>query len=533
MRTSPYEIDMIAIANRKLLLIFAVAWLVLALTFVVYTTRSHRTAIETELQQQSATLHRLVSQRADQHDAHLTSLSALALAGDRPEAALFLEVAAAIRRFFPRIEAVDLVPLPSETVPLTTRRDGKDVASVAAVIQAAAQRSTGKLMIVPSPVSSSNFLVVKRTPNNDQARFGLALEIDARALIETDAAYWRNSSTVMMLTLPDGTLLTRDSVDPKPTDPPRGSPMTFQKTLGSRTQPLVLTAQLVPLRGDLFPVGRIVAGLTVIGILMTAAALVTHLFFRTRRAEMRARLGEQGARIAHASRVNALGEMASGMAHELTQPLTAILSQSQAGARLIARDDTDRTAIADILSGIVAQSRRAADVLSRLRHWTKKSDAAFTNQSLNECILNVTSLLKQDANRLEIELAVRLDPANPSVLGDAVEIEQVIFNLARNAMEALEHHANPNRRIQIKSMTSGQEAVLDVIDNGPGIPSAMRDRLFEPFATGKQDGMGLGLVLCERIVERFGGRIDIDDAESGGVRARVFLPLTSDRGAGP
>lgn len=144
---------------------------------------------------------------------------------------------------------------------------------------------------------------------------------------------------------------------------------------------------------------------------------------------------------------------------------------------------------------------------------------------------NVASLLKPDAQRLRIDLSMQADPSNPAVLGDAVEIEQVIFNLTRNAMEALERDGQWERRIQLASAMSGSDAILDVTDTGPGIPTAMRGRLFEPFATGKQDGMGLGLVLCERIVERFGGRIEIGDGDQGGVRARVVLPLASDHGA--
>ena len=347
-------------------------------------------------------------------------------------------------------------------------------------------------MLMPSPASSANFLIVKRTPNNDQARFGLALEVNAQTLIQTDTPFWQHLGTALTLALPDGTVLAKREADPSPANSARAAPLTVQKTLGSRTQPLVLTTQFVPLRGDLYPVGRILAGLALLGGLLIAATFVAHLVLRTRQAELRARLGEQGARIAHASRVNALGEMASGMAHELTQPLTAILSQSQAGARLIARDDTERSAIAEILNGIVAQSKRAADVLSRLRQWSTKSDPVLERLSLNECMGNVASLLNPDAQRLRIDLSMQADPSNPAVLGDAVEIEQVIFNLARNAMEALERDGQPERRIQLASAMSGSDAILDVTDTGPGIPTAMRGRLFEPFATGKQDGMGLG-----------------------------------------
>jgi len=393
-----------------------------------------------------------------------------------------------------------------------------------AAIRNAAQRSSGELILVPSPASSGHYLIVKRSPNNDQARFGLALDIDAHILIETEAEFWQKPNTSITLTLPDGTALIDEQSN---TYWASKTHLLFKKTLGSRTQPLLLTTQLVPQYSEILPLGRIFAGLIVLTGLLLGAILVRGLLSRIQTAELRARLGEQGVRIAHASRVNALGEMASGMAHELTQPLTAILSQSQAGIRLIGRDKTDLGAISEILTANVVQSKRATDILSRLRQWTERTDARQGYQKLNECINNVTFLLGPETRRLHINLSSKTDPADPVILGDAIEIEQLIFNLVRNAMEALEQDDKPHPHIAISSTVLKGEVILEVSDNGPGISPAMRNRLFEPFASGKQQGMGLGLVLCERIVERMGGQIELVDKRAVGATARVIIPLVT------
>ena len=230
-------------------------------------------------------------------------------------------------------------------------------------------------------------------------------------------------------------------------------------------------------------------------------------------------------RLGSIKRTNALGEIASGIAHELTQPLTAILSQSQAGVHLLARGEKSMESVTEILQANVAQSKRAGDILSRLRDWTRQKPAVMKLQRLNECMHNVALLLGAEAQRLSIDLSVKADAADPTVMGDAVEIEQVIFNLVRNAMEALERDNSSERRIQMTSSVSAQHVIVEVLDNGPGIAAEMRERLFEPFITGKENGMGLGLALCERIVERMNGRIEIGIAEGGGVSARVFLAL--------
>jgi len=508
--------------------VVAAIWLLLAVGLVAGLALWQRGAIEAELQQESLILHRLISQRVGQHDAHLTSLSALAVSREDVPAALFLQVAASIRRFYPRITGIDLVDLAGND-PALSHRETADPA-ITAAIRAAVARSKGQPVLVAVPGGTGGYLLVKRSPNNDAPRFALALQVDADALMETDAAFWRSVKSSVALYLPDGSVLKHARVPAQ--EAALVGPMRFEKVLASQTQPLLMRTTLDMRVSDLLPADRIGFGLALLTALLAATVLFWRQASRARRAEQRARLGEHSARIAHASRVNALGEMASGIAHELTQPMTGILSQSQAGVRLMGRQPLDTEVITQILSANVAQSRRAADILARLRDWTRGSPPAVGTQDLNALIDNVCLLLAADARRHGVTIDFRKDASTPLVVGDTVEIEQVVFNLMRNALEALQLQEGRARRIAVATQADEREVVLSIEDNGPGVPPEMVDRLFEPFVTIKTEGTGLGLALCQRIVGRLGGRLELANGERVGAHARVVLPLAGGEGVG-
>ena len=485
-----------------------VGWAILMALVIVAVAMVERQYLIAELQSEAASLHRLASQRADQHDAHMTALSALAVAGadERPD--LFLEVAATILRFYPRIEAIDLVPLDEPVASLSTRTVLSD--QLAETIRAAARSSDGQLVLHPISDPKGSYLVVKRSPNSDAARFGLALQIDATALVASDSAFWQSPSVSHGLRFPDTT------------DPAAASPATglhFEKPLGSASQPLIFQAAIAPGLADLFRPVPILTVTALTSLLYFAAVLGFRQLLRARRAERQARLSAQEARLAHASRVNTLGEMASGMAHELTQPLTAVLAQAQAGRHLAERGDKE--ALRGSLDGIIAQTRRASAILDRLRNWTRPSQVAAGPVSVNSVAENVQLLLQAEADRAGITLALQLDPLVQPVQADAIEVEQVLFNLVRNAMDAVT--TADLRQVLITTRAARAMTVLEVTDTGPGVPPAIRPRLFEPFVTGKPDGTGLGLALCQRLVDSMGGDIALDD---GAARTafRVSLP---------
>lgn len=459
---------------------------------------------------ESERLQALASQRVDQHDAHLTALSAIAVAGvdQRPE--LFREVAAAIMRFYPRIVGVALVPLNDATARLSI---GADDAGLDAIIREAAGRSTGAPVLVRHPADRPAYLIVKRSPNTDAARYGLALMIDAAALLDDDSPYWSQPETMRRLALPDGTPLfgrLADGVAPQ-----------FSRALSSGTQPLLLETAVTMTPADLLPPGRVALVLTLITVVALAIHATMQQRARFRDAEKRAELSGLESRLSHAARVNALGEMASGMAHELTQPLTAILAQAQAARHLAARGETGK--LAEVLDEVVGQTKRASAILERLRTWTRPQARHPEPVDLGTCLGVAETLLAGQASEIGAHLSVRRPAAPLSILADRVEIEQVLFNLIRNALDAVADTDGP-REVAVLATRHGDTAVVEISDTGPGIRADIRERLFTPFVTTREGGTGLGLALSQRLVERAGGELSAVESADG-ARFRVTLPL--------
>lgn len=467
-------------------------------------------AIRAELERASLALAGEVSQRADQHDAHLTALSAIAQAGpDGP----FLEVAATILKFYPRIDEIQLVPLDA-SAPVTGTRDL--AADLAAKAREAALSSTGQPVLLTTPARPGHYLMVKRSPNTSAARYALMLVIDAATLLRSEAPFWQADAVTLRLAMPDGTIVA-GAATPAET-------VQFSQRLGSATQPLVLETGLRLAWLDLVPVGPTLAVLAALSLAWFAVVMALRQRARARRAERRAALSDMETRLAHASRVNVMGEMASGMAHELTQPLTAMLAQAQAGRHLLARQDVG--AVAGVLDDLVAQARRASDLLDRLRNWSRPQRPPAGPIDLRMTVSNVLALLAADAGRSAVGVKATLPPEPLLVIADAVEMEQVLFNLVRNAVDAVAGQSGGAVRVDLAR--TGEQVRLDVADNGPGIDPTMRERLFTPFATTRSEGTGLGLALSQRLVERAGGEIALIDGGSGAL-FRVTLPAAPGR----
>jgi signal transduction histidine kinase len=467
-----------------------------------------RHALIAELEQESAVLHRLASQRADQHDAHLTALSAITVAGQGARHDLFLDVAATISRFYPRIDEVQLVPLdPQGEITGTEPLDP----ATADLVRSAARASNGSIALLPQPGRPQHYMMVKRSPNSDAARYGLMLGIDARKLLGEATPFWSRPSVALSLSLPDGHRLVGQGIAPEA--------IRFSKALGSVSQPLLLQTGMEIGLADLFPPMKTGLLLVVVGLIYLAALAVLRQRANARAAIERARLSALDSRLAHASRVNALGEMASGLAHELTQPLTAILAQAQAGRRLLGRGDT--AALSPILDDTVAQARRASAMLERFRNWSRPQHASVSAFDLREAVGNVRTLLAEQAGQRGVQLGFGVPEVPVLVAADPVEMEQVVFNLVRNAIEA-SGDANGGGWIGVR-LWQDNRITLEVADNGPGVPEDLRPRLFTPFTTTRADGTGLGLALSQRLVERAGGEISLVDGVPGAT-FRVVLP---------
>lgn len=490
--------------GRLKLIIF---WLMLVMLTVVGLSAFERWSLQNELVNESEILHRIVSQRADQHDAHLTALSAVASAGEDLRTDLFLNVANTIRRFYPRIVSIQLVSL-VDNISLAQANNPSSI-DQAELIAGAARGSNGALQLLANPDEPSRYLLVKRSPNTDEARFGLALTIDANNLLHSDADFWAQGSVQSGLLTPDGVLLAGQQI---------GNDATFSKVLGSASQPLVLQSALNPSWASLFPVRPILVGIIVVSLTYLLFLSLLRVYLRARSAERVALAGALELRLAHASRVNALGEMASGIAHELTQPLTAILSQLQAGKHLNKRGESG--ALSKVLDDAVEQSKRAASILERMRRWTTPHVPSKQLTSLQGSMETIQSLLLPKAKEMGIAMKFLSPPETVIVNADSVELEQVLFNLVRNAFDAVEDQPHPV--VEVKLYIEDVDAFIDVSDNGGGVAPEIRQRIFEPFVTQKNEGTGLGLALSQRLIDHMGGEISlVEDATKTVFRVRL------------
>ncbi len=212
--------------------------------------------------------------------------------------------------------------------------------------------------------------------------------------------------------------------------------------------------------------------------------------------------------LAHVSRLSLMGEMASGLAHELNQPLTAIINYAQGCVRMLQQQAHDKSALEHAMTQAAQQATRAGEIITRMRDFAKADPTHRIHTTINTAITNAIDFTKFDLDKRSISLERRLADDLPNVFIDSVQIEQVVLNLIRNAADALADVHLQQRRILVTSTRSDEHGVLvTVADNGPGVAQEAQDRLFHPFFTTKPDGMGLGLSISQSIVETHGGRM--------------------------
>jgi two-component system sensor kinase FixL len=231
-------------------------------------------------------------------------------------------------------------------------------------------------------------------------------------------------------------------------------------------------------------------------------------------------------RISHVSRLTMLGEMVSGIAHELNQPLAAIAAYAQASGRLL-RDDTAHIAeVRDALGQIATQALRAGEVIARLRSLARPPPARRGPFDLNEAVHEIMPLISADARQHDVEVVVDLAPRSLLLDQDREQIQQVLLNLLHNAIEALAQEPSDTRRVSITTgLTAEQHVQLWVCDNGPGVDPWIAERMFHPFCTTKATGTGLGLAISRTIAQAHGGRLEhVPDSEVRGAKFRLTLP---------
>jgi two-component system, LuxR family, sensor kinase FixL len=252
------------------------------------------------------------------------------------------------------------------------------------------------------------------------------------------------------------------------------------------------------------------------------------VFDLTDRKQAETDFARQRNELAHLSRVTVLGELSGSLAHELNQPLTAILSNAQAAQRFLAHEHPDLEEVKASLQDIVDEDKRAGEVISGLRTLFKKGEVQLQPLDVNELVTDVLKFLNSDLVNHMVSARTALGDELPRVQGDRVQLQQVLINLILNACDAMAHVETPERQLSVRTEpVNGDGIRISVSDRGCGIPSDRMESIFEPFVTTKSQGMGLGLAVCRTIVAAHGGRLWGTNNEDRGASFHVALPPNS------
>jgi two-component system sensor kinase FixL len=251
----------------------------------------------------------------------------------------------------------------------------------------------------------------------------------------------------------------------------------------------------------------------------------------TKRKQAEEQTAHQRNEIPHLSRVTTLGELSGSIAHELSLPLSAILSNAQAAQRVLAHGGADLAEVREILNDIVSEDKRAGEVIQRLRQWLKKGEVQQHSLRINEVVEDVLKLIHDDLINQHVTIDVELGRNLPLVTGDPVQLQQVLLNLVVNACDAMTNCDAPERRLLIRTGTetrngNGNCAVLvSVTDRGGSIPEEKMEQIFEPFFTTKAKGMGLGLSVCHTIIAAHRGKLWATNNADCGATFHFSLPI--------
>lgn len=259
-----------------------------------------------------------------------------------------------------------------------------------------------------------------------------------------------------------------------------------------------------------------------VGVITMAARLAGIVIDRAR-GEERAR--EQLAQLAHVARLATMGEMASGFAHELNQPLCAIVNFTEACIELVQRASASPDELTNALAAVSRQAQRAGGVIRRLRDFAKRRTPECLPVDINKVVREVVALTSIEARQSDVRVRMSTSKRLPRVLADSIQIEQVLVNLVRNAFEAMRSTHASIRLLSIETRRRGSSVEIAVSDTGPGVPDGVRERLFEPFFTTKSNGLGTGLSISRSILEAHGGSIWVAPRTNGGTTFCFSLPM--------
>ncbi|MES2839882.1 MAG: ATP-binding protein [Pseudomonadota bacterium] len=441
-------------------------------------------------------VHRLLSQQVVQHDAILATLALLQPAPTAPGAGSPEQRLPAL---YPRILSVQRsdanTPWPDPSLAEAERLS----------------RQSGRAALAPLDLQSGRYrLVLAASPAS------YALTIDLQALVPW--AEWpmaAESSSVRVELVHVGQ---HHVVQPGQLQPGTGSRFEFHKVLAAESQPFdVVATQTVGWHQ--WPWARMLAWTFAVAALLATLRHLQHQRMARRRAEELLRLGQ-------VARLNTLGELAAGMAHELNQPLTAVLANTQAAQRLLDDDPPELATARGAMAQAAAQARRAAEVVGRLRRAVERPDSGGQRQAVDavDAVRRALYLLEPECQRRSVVPALGGLPVL-SVMADPIALDQIVHNLILNALQALEQVPAAQRQLTLTLRTVDGLGELAVADSGPGIAPDVLPRLFEPFFSTREGGLGLGLSLCETLASSMGGSLSAANATTGGAVFRLRLPL--------
>ena len=441
-------------------------------------------------------VHRLLSQQVVQHDAILATLALLQPAPAAPGSS---SPELRLPALYPRILSVQrsdaTTPWPDPGLAEAERRS----------------RQSGRAALAPLDLSSGRYrLVLASEPAS------YALTIDLQTMVPW--AEWPmapQTSAVRVELVHAGQ---RHLVQPGRLQAGAGSRFEFHKVVAAESQPFdVVATQTVD--WSQWPWGRMTAWVLAVVALLAALRHLQRQRLARRRAEELLRLGQ-------VARLNTLGELAAGMAHELNQPLTAVLANTQAAQRLLNDDPPELATARGAMAQAAAQARRAAEVVGRLRRAVERPGSTGQQQAIDavDAVRRALYLLEPECQRRGVAPLVEGLPVL-SVMADPVALDQIVHNLILNALQALEQVPATQRRLTLSLRAVDGLGELTVTDSGPGIAPEVLPRLFEPFFSTREGGLGLGLSLCETLASGMGGSLSAANAASGGAVFRLRLPL--------
>jgi signal transduction histidine kinase len=465
----------------------------------------HRALFETD----ARIVHRLLSQQVVQHDAILATLALLQPGQSASERVNEASPEQRLTALYPHILAVQ-------------RRDRGAFWSDALLTQSEkASRQTRRAALAEVDMKAGRYrLVLGAEP------MAYALTIDMRGMVPWgDWPMKADTSPVRVVLEHEAQSFTLQRGNATNVDSTRGWRFDFRKHLAAESQPFDVVAS------QNFGWNQLPWLLMLLWALAVAAVLyATSLFLRQRTAKRRA---EELLRLGQVARLNTLGELAAGVAHELNQPLTAVLANTQAAQRMLADDPPELATARQAMTQAAAQARRAAEVVGRLRRVVEQPESGTSSQTVNLCdaVRRALHLLEPEYHRRGVAVQVQAE-ATVLVQADPVALDQIVHNLLMNALQALESLEKSDKKPRTLLLTISEQeksrqksGQLRVADNGLGIPPDVLPHLFEPFFSTREGGLGLGLTLCETLATSMGGQLSADNAADGGAVFILTLPL--------